>query len=192
ELVGPQSLLLIDLDAQDFVDGFFPLSIVNNTGSSLRGLDTDISGRLIASGAGFFEIDLDTGALSELTYSQSLLAALGFGVINDFDISMVDGREVITGHAGDFGELLFQADYQTGDLLWTRAAAADLSRGLAVGFCDADFNRDGVVDAFDLIDFVHAVDAGDHATDINDDTFIDGLDVDAFILLLESIDCQSE
>lgn len=136
-LSGEQSILLIDLDSRTIIDGFFP--VFNDTGSSLRGLDTDAAGRLIASGAGLFEIDLDTGALTEFAYSQSLLSVLGFQSIRDFDISTVEGREVITGHAGDFGQVVFQADYATGDLLWKRNTAADFSLGLAVSIPSPGF-----------------------------------------------------
>lgn len=51
--------------------------------------------------------------------------------------------------------------------------------------CDADWNSDGLVDAFDLLDYLRDYDAGDTATDIAPDGLLDADDVRAFLLLLE-------
>ncbi len=51
--------------------------------------------------------------------------------------------------------------------------------------CVADWNDDGFVDAFDLIDYLRSYDAGDTAADITPDGVLDNEDVRAFLLLLE-------
>ncbi len=99
---------------------------------------------------------------------------------NDVSITMIGFTDDDPAHTHKTGYMLVRC-HLTGSCgeTWSNEAMLEV-----VECCIADFNRDGVLDFFDYLDFVDAFSAGDWSSDFNEDGVVDFFDyldfVDAF------------